>query len=331
MLQSFFRATRGVGIGVLVGVAAMGCALFRNREAAVPPFVEATFAAKPFTTFTIPTPPAGGMPADAIIGSVGSYRIREGDTLMDVARYFDLGFNEIVEANPGVDAWIPTVGKSVVLPTSWVLPCCRYEGLVVNIPEMRLFYYHPEAGGRTTVVTYPVGLGRDDWRTPRGTFRVRGKTVNPTWVIPESIRREHIRERDDPRTSIAGGAPDNPLGKYRIELTLAPYSIHGSDIPWGIGMLVSHGCARLYPEDIARLFPAVPVGTPGEFVYQPVKVGLRGGAAWLEAHQDIYKYRPPLAPRALATLRRLGVHADGAALRTAIGASHGMPVKLPPG
>ena len=113
------------------------------------------------------------------------------------------------------------------------------------------------------VHTYPVGLGRDDWQTPSGTFKVIGKTVNPQWNIPESIRQEHITERGDPRTFIPGGAPDNPLGKYRLELTLPSYRIHGTDIPWGVGMLVSHGCVRLYPEDIEDLFPRVPIGTPG--------------------------------------------------------------------
>src|SRR5206468_3361264 len=119
---------------------------------------------------------------------------------------------------------------------------------------MRLFYYrHSPGDPHTTIVyTYPVGLGRDDWRTPSGKFRIRGKTVNPQWNIPESIRQEHIKERGDPRKFIPGGDPENPLGKYRMELTLPLYGIHGTDIPWGVGMQVSHGCVRLYPEDLER-------------------------------------------------------------------------------
>jgi len=333
--MSLHRRVSSRGRSVVAALACIffaGCALLhRTREPEIPPYVEATFARKPFQTYTIPTPAPGTIPAESVIGTVGTYRVRQGDTFMDVARYFDLGFNEIVEANPGIDPWIPPVGTQLVLPTAWVLPCCTYDGLVLNIPEMRLYYYRPGPGGTTTVITHPVGLGRDDRRTPRGPFTVRGKTVNPTWIIPASIRQEHIKERGDARTSIRGGAEDNPLGKYRLELSIAPYSIHGTDIPWGIGMLVSHGCARLYPEDIARLFPLVPVGTPGQFVYQPVKIGMRGGASWLEADEDIYKYRPPLVPRAVATLRRSGVAADGAQLRAAIGTSHGVPVKLKPG
>ncbi len=176
-------------------------------------------------------------PAETVVGAVHHYRIRAGDTLLDVARWFDLGYNEIVDANPGVDPWVPPVGTDIVIPTEWVLPCCASAGIVVNIPELRLFYFRPAPGDpqTTLVTTYPVGLGRDDWRTPRGKYRVQSKQVKPTWYIPESIRREHIEERGDARHSIPGGAPDNPLGGYRLQLSHSLYGIHGTDIPWGVG------------------------------------------------------------------------------------------------
>lgn len=255
---------------------------------------EAVFFQKDFPVYTITTPPAGKVSPDSVIGRLQTYRIQKGDTLMDLAREYSLGYNEMVEANPGIDPWIPPAGATIILPTEWVLPCCSYRGIVVNIPEMRLFYMQPDADDptRTLVQTYPVGLGRDDWRTPTGRFKVQGKTHNPQWNIPESIRQEHIAERGDHRTFIPGGAPDNPLGKYRLELTMPGYRIHGTNIPWGVGMQVSHGCIRLYPEDIQHLFPTVPVGTPGEFAYQAVKVGMRDGAVWLEAHEDIYGEAP---------------------------------------
>src|SRR5206468_5293259 len=165
-------------------------------------------AHKPMPTFRITA-------AETVVGSTRRYRIRDGDTLLDVARYFDLGYNEIIDANPGVDPMIPPVGLEVLVPTEWVLPCCSTGGIVVNIPEMRLYYFRPAPDDRATtlVQTFPVGLGRDDRRTPRGRFRVERKTVNPTWVVPESIRQEHLRERGDGRRSIRGGDPDNPLGK----------------------------------------------------------------------------------------------------------------------
>jgi len=230
--------------------------------------------------------------AHTVIGSTRFYQVQTKDTFLDVARFYDLGYNEIFDANPGVDEWVPPVGQVILLPTEWVLPDADYKGIVVNIPEMRLYYFHAGGEGTMIVTTFPVGLGRDDWRTPEGKFRIRGKTVNPMWVLPESIKEEHRRDGKPAPDFIAGGAPDNPLGKYRFELTLPLYGIHGTDIPWGVGMQVSHGCVRLYPEDIERLFPAVPVGTPGEFIYQPVKIGVRDGRIHLEVHKDIYQMLP---------------------------------------
>jgi L,D-transpeptidase ErfK/SrfK len=309
-------------------------ALVARGGAAHAAYDEDVFAQKSIPAYSIPTPTKGGAPADTVIGQIRPYRIRKGDTLIDLARYYDLGYNEIVDANPGIDPWVPPAGATILLPTQWVLPCCTYDGLIVNIPEMRLFFYHRSPGDpHTTIVyTYPVGLGRDDWRTPSGKFKVRGKTVNPQWNIPESIRKEHIAERDDPRTFIPGGAPDNPLGKYRIELTLPLYGIHGTDIPWGVGMQVSHGCVRLYPEDIERLFPLVPVGVAGEFTYQPVKVGVRGGEVYVESHRDIYGYAPALYREAMAMVARAGLTAriDEQLLAPALEDESGMPIRISP-
>jgi L,D-transpeptidase ErfK/SrfK len=290
------------------------------------------FARKVIPVYAIPTPRPGAR-SDTVIGQTRTYRIRPGDTLFDVARYHDLGFNEIADANPGVDAWVPKVGTTIVLPTAWVLPCCTYQGLVVNIPEMRLYLYRPKPGdpSGTVVHTYPVGLGRADRRTPRGTFTVRGKTVNPRWNIPESIRREHIAERGDARTFIAGGAADNPLGRYRIELSVPLYSIHGTDVPWGVGMQVSHGCVRLYPEDIERAFPLVDAGMPVKFVYQPVKVGRRGRDTFFEAHADIYRLERSLWQSARAAFARqgLGGRIDRARLGSILDRPLGLPVRVP--
>jgi len=292
---------------------------------------EEVFNQKTIPAYAIATP-VKGQPTETVIGQVRTYRIRKGDTLIDLARYFDLGYNEILDANPAIDPWVPPVGATILLPTEWVLPCCTYEGVIVNIPEMRLFYYQrsKDAPGTTIVRTYPVGLGRDDWRTPSGKFKITGKTVNPQWNIPESIRKEHIAERGDHRTFIPGGAPDNPLGKYRFELSLPMYRIHGTNIPWGVGMQVSHGCVRLYPEDVERLFPLVPVGTPGEFVYQPVKVGRRGGTVWAETHRDIYGQEPAAYSAAMVEVRRAGLdgQVDESLMIAALEDTTGMPLRV---
>jgi L,D-transpeptidase ErfK/SrfK len=287
-------------------------------------YPEELFLNKRFSSFTIPTPGPGSLPP--VLGDVRLYRIKNGDTLMDIARLYGLGYNEIVDANPGLDPWVPPPGATILLPTEWIPPCCTYQGIVVNIPEMRLFYYESGGAGTTVVQTYPVGLGRDDWQTPSGRFKVIGKSVNPQWNIPESIRQEHIAERNDPRTFIPGGAPDNPLGKYRLELTLPAYRIHGTDIPWGVGMQVSHGCVRLYPEDIEHLFPQVPVGIPGEFIYQTVKVGQRDGEVYVEVHEDIYGKTPAIFHDAMTVLGRRGVRAiDAGRLERGLDESGGIP------
>jgi L,D-transpeptidase ErfK/SrfK len=175
-----------------------------------------------------------------------------------------------------------------------------------------------------------VGLGRDDWQTPRGKFRVRSKSLNPTWVIPESILQERIADKGDTRTSIAGGEPDNPLGGHRLALSMPAYAIHGTNTPWGVGMQVSHGCIRLYPEDIERLFPLVPVGTPGRFVYQPVKVGVRGGEVYVEITGDIYGLTPAIWREAHSMLERRGVadRVDRERLIAALSQPRGIPIRV---
>jgi L,D-transpeptidase ErfK/SrfK len=286
---------------------------------------EDDYFAKPAEPAHFEVAAPGGTPADTVIGANKIYRIRKGETMMDIARYFGLGYNEIVEANPGIEPWNPPAGASIILPLQFVLPCCTYTGLVVNIPEMRLYFYEHNAG-TLRITTHAVGLGRDDWPTPRASFRVTAKDVNPQWNIPESIRKEHIAERNDPRTFIPGGAPDNPLGKYRLQLSLPAYRIHGTDIPWGVGMQVSHGCVRLYPEDIERLFPMIPIGTPGVFTYQVVKVGSRGEDIFAEVNDDIYGIQPPSYGQAVsvASSRGLDDRLDGRQLEVAITSSGGL-------
>ncbi|HEV7733963.1 MAG TPA: L,D-transpeptidase family protein [Candidatus Binatia bacterium] len=325
---------RRAGLWVAVLVAVTACARPKVAPVApvVPAFTEANFVKKPLETYTIPTPAPGKMPEVSVIGAMRTYTIRDGDTLMDVARWFDLGFNEMVDANPDVDEWVPPVGKTVLVPTTWVLPCCTYDGMVVNIPEMRLYFFQKKPGDpKTTIVrTYPVGLGRDDRRTPRKTFRVVGKTKNPTWNIPPRIRQDHIRESGDHRSAIRGGDPDNPLGKYRFDLSISPYAIHGTNIPWGVGMNVSNGCARLYPEDVEHLFPLVPVGTPGAFVYQPVKVGRRDDRTWVEAHRDVYRYGSAIPSGSRAAMKRFGVAVNDPGVKAAVKAGLGVPMALTP-
>jgi L,D-transpeptidase ErfK/SrfK len=221
---------------------------------------------------------------DNTIGGLGIATVVHGDTLSDIARAYNQGFNEIRLANPGVDPWIPAEGTEVVIPSLYVLPDAPYEGIVINVPEMRLYYY-PKAkrGEPRYVITHPISIGRQEWITPHGVTKVVGKVKNPSWYPPESIRKEHA-ELGDPLPKVVPPGPDNPLGKFALRLGIAGYLIHGTDKPYGIGMRVTHGCIRLYPEDIEKLFAEIPVGTPVRFVNQPFKVGRANDRLYLEVH-----------------------------------------------
>lgn len=264
---------------------------------------------------------------DWLVGTALAALPRKGETFLEIGERYDLGYNEMISANRNSDPWIPKPEENLVIPSRWLVPDAARNGIVLNIPEMRLYYFRD--GGRR-VMTAPVGLGREDWKTPQGGFRIRGKTVNPTWIIPESIRKERIEEDGSSEYSIAGGHPDNPLGKFRLELTLPSYGIHGSNKEWGVGMLVSHGCLRLYNEDIAALFPLIEVGTPGAFVYQPVKVGLHRGRVLVEVHDDIYGFEPALYKNAMELLGRRGwlQRVDPELLEAAIEARTGVPTDV---
>jgi L,D-transpeptidase ErfK/SrfK len=291
---------------------------------------ERTFASRPGTSYTIRLG-SDGKPLATMVGNPQRWLVRKEDTLLDVARYFGLGFSEITQANPHLDPWIPTPGAMATVPTQWTLPCCTYEGLVVNVADMRLFHYRrlPDRPHELQVFTAAVGVGEPDHPTPRGVYRVSHKSVDPTWIIPESIRREHIRERGDHRRVIKGGDPENPLGKYRLKLSNTAYAIHGTNNPWGPGMAVSHGCVRMYPEDIHRLFPLVPVGTRVELTYQPVLIGRRGGVTYLQTAPDSYKRVRKLGDEAVRVAARhklRGVSRD--AIRAAAERSRGVPVVL---
>ena len=215
--------------------------------------------------------------ANTVIGSLQEYVIKKDDTLLDIARNFDLGYQDVTLAAPHLDPWLPPQGEGITLPTVWVLPPVIKKGIVINVPELRLYLFKSP----TTVKTYPIGIGVLDAPTPFGRFTIIEKTKDPTWHIPPSLQEEYGRQSMPP-------GPDNPLGEYRLRLSTSDYGIHGTNAPLGIGRLVSHGCIRLYPEDIKELFSLVPVGTRVEIIYEPVKIGFKEGRIFVEVHPDIY-------------------------------------------
>lgn len=224
-----------------------------------------------------------------LIGAIHMVEARHEDTLLDIARRYDIGQEQITRANPTVDRWLPGEGTPVVIPTHYILPAGPREGMVLNVPEMRIYYYPKVQPGETpTVQTYPVGIGRMDWGTPLGLTKVVSKQKNPTWTPPASIRREH-EEAGDPLPAVVPAGPNNPLGLYKMRLGIGggTYLIHGTNKAFGVGMRASHGCIRMMPEDIDYLFPQIAIGTPVRIVSQPVKVGWFGGKLYLEVHEPL--------------------------------------------
>lgn len=223
-------------------------------------------------------------PGFDVVGAVATVTARHEDTLIDIARRHGLGYEDIVRANPEVNVWVPGEGTEVVLPTRFVLPGGPREGIVLNLAEYRLYYFpEPEPGEPAFVMTYPISIGRMDWETPLGTTRVISKVVDPSWYPPQSVRDEHAAD-GRPLPRIVPPGPDNPLGKYAMRLDIPGYLIHSTNRPAGVGMRVTHGCVRMFPEDIDYLFGHIGIDTRVRIINEPIKIGWNGDELILEAH-----------------------------------------------
>ncbi len=222
------------------------------------------------------------IPNTTVIGSPTWIKVKKGDTLLDIARRNGLGWNSIEDAYPKLDAWVPPVGLKLSLPTTWILPPSQHYQLVINIPELRIYFFEK---GTSQVQTYPIGIGDEGWESPLGTFSIVERRTNPTWYIPASLQEKYGMASMPP-------GPENPLGEFMLKFSAGAYGVHGTAQPWGVGRLVSHGCIRCYPEHIKLLFPQVPIGTKLEIIYEPLKIGQRNGHVFVEAHSDVYQKIP---------------------------------------
>ena len=279
----------GGPIALITLGALAGCALINGREVHSPPpeaQVVAPPAPKPrYTapvdthTFTLTSPD------EDVVGVVQITVASKEDTLPDIARRFNVGYEEIVRANPGVDPWLPGEGRSIVVPTRFVLPDAPREGIVINVAAMRLYFYPPHKKGEPQVVyTYPIGIGKVGWSTPMGTTKVVMHEKDPIWRPSVALRKDHFNDNGEDLPAVVGPGPDNPLGKYEMRLGWSSYLIHGTNKPYGIGLRSSHGCMRLYPEDIEKLYYMVPDGMPVRVVNQPFLFGWREKQLYLQAY-----------------------------------------------
>jgi len=280
------------------------------------------------------------LPADgsSVFGTDQRIKATYKDTLLDIARRYSLGYEEIIRANPGVDLWLPGEGTEILLPGRRILPPGPREGIVVNLPEHRLYYYpSPKKGSKkghkTVVVTYPISIGRMDWHTPLGQTWVATKEKHPNWYPTASVLKEHAAN-GDPLPKVVRPGPKNPLGEYKMRLAVGDgtYEIHGTNNPLAVGMAITHGCIRMYPEDVAALFAAVPVGTKVWLINDPVKVAYVDGDLLLEVHPPVdgegQTVEPNLELLSKQLDRALGnntaaIHWDFA--REALQAASGMP------
>jgi L,D-transpeptidase ErfK/SrfK len=276
-------------------------------------------------------------PGSDLVGGIRAVTVREEETLLDIAREQGIGQEEIVNANPGVDRWLPKPGSEVIIPGRRVLPEGARRGIVINLPEYRLYYYPEPAkkNAQREVITVPISVGRMDWKTPLGLTKITGKQKNPSWTPPASIRAEHEADGEILPQVVPPG-PDNPLGAYALRLGIPGYLIHGTDKEFGVGMRVTHGCMRLLPEHVEALFQLAPVGTPVRLMNQPMKLGWGPDALYLEVHPPLEEDDRPVEIRIaemfdqinLKLAARTDLALDEAAVKIAVIEKSGLPVPI---
>jgi L,D-transpeptidase ErfK/SrfK len=336
----------------LAGVLLAGCSLLSPRMKPVPePVVVEPPKPKyeaPVATHRFDIDPEH----DDVVGKVQVTIASKEDTLPDIARRFNVGYEEIVRANPGVDPWLPGAGREVVVPSQFVLPNAPREGIVINLAAMRIFYFPANVvngkkvprkpGEQQIVYTHPIGIGKVGWKTPEGTTKVVAREKDPTWRPSAAVRKEHA-ENDDPIPAVVGPGPDNPLGKFKFTLGWPSYLIHGTNKPYGVGLRSSHGCIRLYPEDIEKFYGMVPVGTPVRVVNQPFLFGWHQDQLYLQAYdvleddaRDWKKSQQKLVaktltPRIQKELKDRGLQLDMKSIEALAHDPRGLPVSLADG
>jgi L,D-transpeptidase ErfK/SrfK len=261
--------------------------------------------------------------SELLSGGDMTYTISNKETLIILARTYDVGYNEIADANRQIDPWVPARGTMISIPNSWLLPETMDNGIIINLAEMRLYYFFSTDGNKY-VSTYPIGIGREGFNTPTGIYNITLKVKDPVWRVPESIKKEKPELPD-----FVPPGPDNPLGKYWLQLSVNGYGIHGTNMPYGVGRRVSHGCIRLYPEDIELLAAFVEPGIPVKIIHEAVKVGMHNNKVYIEIHRTEEKVAEliQLAAENLSR-KRLLQYVDTQLMIHAIESATGLPAVI---
>lgn len=267
---------------------------------------------------------------DDVIGRLRLIRLEKGDTLPDIARHFSLGLTGVSATNPGVDIWVPEAGERIILPLNFILPDAPRKGIVINLAAMRLFQFTGN-GESLSVLTYPVGVGTEERPSPRGLMRVERKVSRPTWHVPASIARDHLKKGDPlPATVLPG--PQNPLGEYALYLSAPTYLIHGTNKPASIGLRATNGCIRLYPEAVKKLYENTPVKTPVNIVDQPYLLGQGNGVVYMEVHAPLDNFDAAEFDKVYAKLRTIekesGRTLDWSKVKKVVAEARGIPVPI---
>jgi L,D-transpeptidase ErfK/SrfK len=343
----YFRPIRRVPVAVLCAAAAVlaGCALIGSHAFAPPaPPAAPVVAAAAAPALAAPIDTHKFVLADAqddVVGTVQITIASKEDTLPDIARRFDVGYEEIVRANPGVDPWIPGDGRHIVVPTQFILPNAPREGIVINVAAMRLFYFPAHRKDEPQLVyTHPIGIGKLGWSTPQGVTQVVSHVKDPVWRPSAALRIDHRNDNGEDLPPVVAAGPDNPLGKYEFRLGWPSYLIHGTNKPYGVGLRSSHGCVRLYPEDIEKIFQMVPNGTQVRVVNQPFLFGWHDAQLYLQAYtvleddkRDWTNAQKKLLAHSLpahvqAALRAQGAAIDWQSVTVVTNAPRGVPVPV---
>jgi len=285
------------------------------------------------TRFVLPNNPDDRLIKAVDMQSNSQTFANKDEDLLDIALRYDLGQNEIVQLNPNVDRWLPAMDSVIKLQNTRLLPDSEQNGVILNLPEFRLYYFPKKTeGSPASVITHPVSVGRQDWETPLGKTKIIAKKKNPSWRPPESIKKEHAK-KGDPLPDVVPAGPDNPLGLYAMRLGIPGYLIHSTNKPFGVGLRVSHGCVRMYPKDIETLFPLIKVGTPVSIINQPVKVGWLDASLYIEIHAPLEEHQYDDLLSIALDLIEINNNGelpiiDGKLLKQAIIEKRGTPIKI---